>query len=130
MPPDLFARARQSLTIRSRIGRELLLLGTALLLGLIGVPLATWFVGNRILGPYVHGSNAHAGPMALLGDFFAGLGQGALSFWVVALGPVLIIGFVRLAWALINSRPRNKSNTKADPKLNRRIEPTVSKDRL
>ena len=86
------------------------------------VPLAIWLVGNRILGPYPHGSNPHAGPMALLGDFFVGLSQGAISFWVVALGPALIILFARVVWALIKPRPRVKSNP--------RIEPTVAKDRL
>jgi len=122
LPLDLLAQARRSLSVRSRMGREVVIFGSALLIGLIGVPLAIWFVGNRILGPYTHGTNAHAGPMALLGDFFAGLGQGALSFWVVALGPALIILFVRVAWALINPRPPIKSNP--------RIEPTVAKDRL
>jgi hypothetical protein len=60
--------------------------------------------------------------MALLGDFFVGLGQGVLSYWVVALGPALIILFVRVAWALISPGRPVKSN--------RRIEPTVAKDRL
>ena len=122
MPLDLLDRARRSLTIQSRIGLELALFGTALLIGLIVVPLAIWLVGNRILGPYPHGSNPHAGPMALLGDFFVGLSQGAISFWVVALGPALIILFARVVWALIKPRPRVKSNP--------RIEPTVAKDRL
>jgi hypothetical protein len=104
------------------MSRELLIFGSALLIGLIAVPLATWFVGNRILGPYTHGSNAHAGPMALLGDFFVGLSHGAISYWVVVLGPAFIILFVRVAWAFIRpSRP---------VKSNPRIEPTVAKDRL
>jgi hypothetical protein len=119
---DLLARARRSSGARSRIGRELIVFGTALIIGLIGVPLAIWFVGNRILGPYTHGTNTHAGPMALLGDFFVGLGHGVLSYWVVALGPAFIILFVRVAWALIGPGRPVKSN--------RRIEPTVAKDRL
>jgi hypothetical protein len=85
------------------------------------VPLAIWFVGNRILGPYPHGTNTHAGPMALLGDFFVGLGNGWVSYWVVALGPAFVILLVRIAWAAIWPR-RVKSNP--------RIEPTVAKDRL
>ncbi|HKT73790.1 MAG TPA: hypothetical protein VJQ47_12940 [Steroidobacteraceae bacterium] len=64
--------------------------------GLIGVPLLTWMVGDRILGPYSHGSNPHAGPLALLGDFFAGLGHGALVYWVVALGPALFLLLLQL----------------------------------
>jgi hypothetical protein len=86
------------------------------------VPLAIWFVGNRILGPYTHGSNLHAGPMALLGDFFEGLSRGWVSYWIVALGPLIIILFARVAWALFRPKPPVKSN--------RRIEPTVAKDKL
>jgi hypothetical protein len=119
---DLLARIRRAFTIRSRVARELILLGSALLLGIIGVPLAIWFVGNRILGPYTHGTNAHAGPMALLGDFFEGLAHGSLPNVIVALGPLVIIVFVRAAWALIRPKPPVKSNP--------RIEPTVAKDRL
>jgi hypothetical protein len=59
--------------------------------------------------------------MALLGDFFVGLGQGALTYWLVALGPAFIILFVRVAWHLLTRRP---------VKSNPRIEPTVAKDRL
>ena len=71
-------------------------------MGVILVPLAIWLVGNRILGPYTHGTNLHAGPMALLGDFFEGLSRGWVSYWIVALGPLVIILFARVAWALIN----------------------------
>ena len=121
---ELLARIRRLFIVRSRFGRELILIGGALLFGVILVPLAIWLVGNRILGPYTHGSNLHAGPMALLGDFFEGLSHGWVSYWTVALGPLGIILFVRLAWALIHPRP------KPPVKSNRRIEPTVAKDRL
>jgi hypothetical protein len=128
-PPllDLLARLRRIFTIRSRLGRELILIGVALLIGFVVVPLAIWLVGNRILGPYSHGSNPHAGPMALLGDFFAGLSLGWVSFWVVALGPLAIIQLGRLAWLLINPNPRqrppnpgvsvNKSNARIEPRM-------------
>ena len=99
---------------RSRIIRELIIFAAALLLGLIVVPLAIWFVGNRILGPYTHGANPNAGPMALLGDFFSGLSQGALTFWMVAIGPLVIILFVRLAWVAIKSNPRPRSSVAKD----------------
>ena len=101
---------------RSHIIRELIIFAASLLLGFIAVPIAVWFVGKRILGPYVHGANPSAGPMALLGDFFSGLSQGALTFWMVALGPLVIILFVRLAWIAIKSNPRAR--------------PSVAKDRL
>lgn len=116
------ARVRRSLTVRSRFGRELILVVGALLFGVILVPIAIWSVGNRILGPYTHGTNLHAGPMALLGDFFEGLSLGWISYWIVALGPLVIILLARVAWALIRPKPPVKSNP--------RIEPTVAKDRL
>jgi hypothetical protein len=110
----------------------LIIFGSAVLLGLVGVPLLIWVVGNRILGPYTHGSNLHAGPMALLGDFYEGLSKGWLSYWIVALGPLVIIVAARAAWELVI--PRSHASPKASPpppnKSNARIEPFVSKDRL
>lgn len=88
------------------MGRELIILGSSLLFGFLVVPFAIWFVGNRVLGPYAHGSNPNAGPLPLLGDFFAGLGRGWVSYWIVAVGPAVLILSVRLAWALIKSNPR------------------------
>ncbi|MBS0364202.1 MAG: hypothetical protein JSR67_00070 [Proteobacteria bacterium] len=89
---------------RRRLRVELLLAVSALLLGLLVVPLCIWLVGGRVLGPYTHGQDTHAGPLALLGDFFRGLGTGVPVFWGVALGPLLLLlllrGFVLLYRAL------------------------------
>ncbi len=94
------------------------------------MPFAIWLVGNRVLGPYTHGSDTHAGPLALLGDFFLGLSQGWVSYWMVALGPLVMILFARLAWALIKSNPRPPGPEVPASKAKARIEPTVAKDRL
>jgi hypothetical protein len=102
--PDLLARARRSVTTLSAVSREVLIFGVALVIGLVVVPLLIWVMGNRVLGPYTHGTQTHAGPMALLGDFFTGLGRGWVSYWLVALGPAAMIVFVRLVYALL--RPR------------------------
>jgi hypothetical protein len=85
--------------------RELLLLGVALLCGLIVMPLLIWVAGNRVLGPYTHGQNLHAGAFALLGDFFVGLAHGSAVFWVVALGPAALVLLVRLFILLVRSTP-------------------------
>jgi hypothetical protein len=109
----------------------LILFAGAVILGLVVVPLLIWVVGNRILGPYSHGNNLHAGPMALLGDFYEGLSKGWPSYWIVAVGPLVIIVFVRAAWELIV--PRRNAAPKPPPppnKSNARIEPYVAKDRL
>jgi hypothetical protein len=111
----------------------LIIFGSALLLGLVVVPLLIWVVGNRILGPYTHGTNPHAGPMALLGDFYEGLSKGWLSYWIVALGPVAIVVVARAAWELIVPKRGGVSKPPPPPPQNKskaRIEPFVAKDRL
>jgi len=84
-----------------RVRRELLIYGVALICGLLLMPLLIWFAGNRVLGPYTHGQNPHAGPLALLADFFTGLAHGSAVFWVVALGPagLLLLGRL-LVWVV------------------------------
>jgi hypothetical protein len=107
----MLGNVRRTYAELSRLTRELIFLGLALVLGLILVPLAIWAVGNRILGPYIHGTNPHAGPMALLGDFYYGLSQGWLTFWIVAVGPLAIILFVRGAIALLRYQPQASPQT-------------------
>jgi hypothetical protein len=80
----------------SRTRRELLGFALALLVGLLLMPVLIWFAGNRVLGPYTHGQDLHAGPLALLQDFFIGLAHGSAVFWAVALGPAVFILLLRL----------------------------------
>src|SRR5579862_224243 len=93
----------------SRTQRSLILYGLALLFGVLVVPLLIWVIGNRVLGPYTQGQNAHAGPFALLADFFVGLGHGSAVFWSVALGPAVLVVLLRLlaraVRALLSARP-------------------------
>ena len=88
-----------------RVRRELIIYGAALLLGLVIVPLLTWVAGNRVLGPYTHDQSTHAGPLALLQDFFLGLLHGSAIFWVVALGPTALVLLVRLFIRLVRAMP-------------------------
>jgi hypothetical protein len=85
------------------VRRELIFLGIALVAGFVLIPLAIWLVGSRILGPYTHALDptAGTGPARLLADFFAGLTHGSVIFWCVALGPLVLISFVRLFWGVI-----------------------------
>ncbi len=80
--------------------RELIYFGLALVFGLVFVPVLTWFVGSRVLGPYSRGTDAgaavHNNALALLSDFFAGLAHGYVVFWVVALGPAVFLILIRL----------------------------------
>ncbi len=89
-------------TLRPR--RELLLLGGALGVGLLVVPLLTWIVGHWTLGPYTHGDTGPGyGPVTLFADYFAGLFRGNPGYWTVALGPVVLLCAVRL-WLTLMRR--------------------------
>jgi len=88
-----------------RLRRELIIYGVALLIGLLGMPLLIWFAGNRVLGPYTHGQNPHAGPFALLADFFVGLVHGSAVFWAVALGPAVLLLLLRLFVKVVLALP-------------------------
>src|SRR5256885_17021345 len=86
-PLERWPHWRDSYGALPRAQRELVIFGLALLCGLIVMPFLIWFAGSRVLGPYTHGQNAHAGPFALAADFFLGLVHGSAVFWAVALGP-------------------------------------------
>jgi hypothetical protein len=91
----------------TRTRRELGLFGAALAIGLLVVPLLIWVVGHRALGPYIHGDDPRGlGPLALYGDYFAGLGHGWLGYWTVALGPAALVLAVRLWFVLLRRLPR------------------------
>jgi len=92
------------------VRRELIIYGVALLVGLVLVPLLIWVGGNRVLGPYTHGASGHAGPWALLEDFFVGLLHGSAVFWAVALGPALFLLLLRLFVRLLRSLPPDASD--------------------
>ena len=93
-----------------RVRRDLIVYGIALLCGLLLMPFLIWYAGNRVLGPYTHGQNPHAGPFALLQDYFAGLLHGSAVFWAVALGPALLLVLLRLiVWVVRAIPPRERA---------------------
>ncbi len=75
----------------SMLLREIAIAIVTLVFGLLGMPFLIWGVGRATLGDYAHG-----GPTALLADDFAGLASGALAFWAVAIGPYVLLLFLRL----------------------------------
>ncbi len=89
----------------ARLRLELIILGISIVCGLVLMPFLIWLVGNRLLGPYTHGQDASAGtgPLRLLADYFSGLGHGSVMFWCVAVGPYLIVLFIRLLYRLLRS---------------------------
>ncbi len=102
VPPPVSPRPPR---LPTRLRRELILFGVLLLFGLLGVPLLIWVAGNRWLGPYTHEQNPHAGPLALLQDYFVGLLHGSAVFWAVALGPAALLLLGRLLIALVRAMP-------------------------
>jgi hypothetical protein len=108
--PELFARTRRSWSATSPWMREGAFIGFALLLGFILMPLLIWLVGNRVLGPYTHGTNTHAGPGALMNDYFTALGAGSVAYWLVALGPLVILYLLRFMLYVVWGPPRPPSS--------------------
>jgi hypothetical protein len=108
-PPERLTQLRDSYVALPRARRELLILAAALLWGLVAMPLLIWVAGSRVLGPYTQGQNTHAGPFALLTDFFIGLAHGSAVFWVVALGPVALLVLLRLLVKLARAVPARRA---------------------
>jgi hypothetical protein len=107
-PLERLTQLRDSYVALPRARRELLILAAALLWGLIVMPLLIWLAGSRVLGPYTHGQNTHAGPFSLLADFFVGLANGSAVFWVVALGPAVLLVLLRLFVKLVRAVPARR----------------------
>lgn len=84
---------------RPRLLRELIIGGSALLVGLLIAPLLIFMMGHATLGPYAHG-----GAGRFLADYFAGVAHGAPVFWAVALGPYVMTLVVRLVHFLLRRR--------------------------
>jgi hypothetical protein len=80
------------------VRREALWLLIPLAIGVLLLPPLIWLVGSRVFGPYAAG-NARD----LTDHFFRGLGQGQEAFWIVALGPCLVIAALRLTLAAIRA---------------------------
>jgi heme exporter protein D len=80
--------------IAAALKRELILAAILLAVGLLLLPLAVFWVGQRIVGPY----ESEAGLFGLLGhlwsDFFA-FQPGA---WLLVWSPYATIQLLRLAW--------------------------------
>ncbi|MGC8517845.1 MAG: hypothetical protein ACP5P4_04865 [Steroidobacteraceae bacterium] len=90
-----------------RLRREAALLGGALALGVLVMPLLIWLAGHATLGPYTHGDSGPGyGPLTLYADYFSGLGHGWLLYWAVALGPLLVLLAVQLWLALLRHLSR------------------------
>ncbi len=80
--------------------RELLILAGALAFGVVLIPPLLWLGGARALGPYAGG-----GIGSIVANFFRGLASGSLGFWIVAVGPYLVVTILRALIALARGFP-------------------------
>jgi hypothetical protein len=72
------------------VRRELYFTLGSLLCGLVLMPVLIWSAGHLVLGAYANGS---LGPMLV--DFYRGIIEPSLPFWVVALGPLVLLWVLR-----------------------------------
>lgn len=111
-----------------------LIVGSALLaVGLFVVPAAVYLVGNALLESY--GENATLG--TFYADFFGDLASASGRAWTLALGPLVLISWVRLLFLKRKAEPAPDEDAASPPPTRvrpateasgRRIEPRVSLD--
>lgn len=104
-PADARATAR-----RSRLRFELFFASAWLGFGLFLLPAMIFAVGVLLLGPY--GEGAGLGRFYL--DFYADLGRPSGRTWAIALGPLLLVTFVRLVF-VGTSKPADDDIAQQDP---------------
>lgn len=81
--------------------RELLWLLIALPIGVLLLPPLIWLVGSHVFGPYAGGNTRD-----LVDHFFRGLGQGQQAFWIIALGPYVVLLALRLTLGAVRATRR------------------------
>jgi hypothetical protein len=106
--PTRLRESDDAVSATAPVRRELVIYGVALACGLVLMPFLIWFAGKAVLGPYGHGQNPRAGPLALLGDYYVGLFHGSAVFWAVALGPAVLLLLGRLFVALVRALPAGR----------------------
>jgi hypothetical protein len=112
-----------------RLRFELIVGSILLAFGLFALPALVFWVGGTLLGPY--GKDAGIG--TFYADFFGDLASGVGRAWALALGPLIVIGLIRVLF-LRRSAPTAHDDA-APPQRparsatdSRRVEPRVSMD--
>lgn len=68
--------------------------------GLVGLPIAVYWVGQIVIGEY----EADGGAGGLIGAVWDGLGSGSLPAWILVLSPYVVIQLFRAAIAVARKR--------------------------
>jgi hypothetical protein len=85
---------------------EILLASALLAFGLFALPALIYFVGATLLGPYIEGDAPANGVALFYRNFFADLAAPSGRAWLIAIGPLLVIGLFRLAFVGQRRTPR------------------------
>jgi hypothetical protein len=80
----------------SAVKFELILAGALFCFGIALLPVAIFWVGQFVVGPY---SNDF-GLVGLVDSVWSGLGRGDIGAWLLVLSPYLVVQLARLALAL------------------------------
>ena len=86
---------------RARIARELTIAGVMLIIGLLAVPIAVYFVGQTVVGPY----EGDGGLFSLLGQVWTELLDLRVSAWILVSSPYAIVLLLRAA---VSRRPHRR----------------------
>ena len=86
---------------RIRWKRESVLCVVMLLLGVVGLPIAIYVVGDRVIGEYAPGQ----GLFDLVAAIWTELARLNPAAWILVLSPYLGVLLLRLAWSVWRSRP-------------------------
>jgi hypothetical protein len=76
---------------------EIILASVLLAFGLFGLPALIYAVGTLLLGPYQETSPSNSVALFYRG-FFSDLAAPSARAWLIAIGPLLVIGLFRLAF--------------------------------
>lgn len=102
-PASLHQRGR----LHNRLLGECLLIIVLLLIGLIGLPLATFHAGGLILGAYEGGTG---GAGSFLDAFYGALSAGDRGAWLLVLSPLGVVTLLRVARAGLRGRSRRDAH--------------------
>jgi hypothetical protein len=95
-------QAARSYAAQPPLRRELLLLLGLLLFALLILPTLVWLAGQVFLGDYLRSpAGGTGGPLALTIDFVGGLFSGSPGYWLMLLGPYLLVSAWRLGARLL-----------------------------
>lgn len=81
----------------SAVKFELVLAMTLLAIGMLVLPIAVYWVGQLVIGPYEN----DGGVVGLIGAIWDDLGRGSPAAWILVLSPYVVIQLFRVSFKLM-----------------------------